>query len=399
MVKPKPFPTNDSTSIFKSIFLAILVGVTGFFAKHMIDEYSEGNTYFSQSNQPLTANDVPTLTICFKGTRRLEYEKDIWISSFTYKTDSIFQLKRGRNSIYDHYIDLKILILSPASYFTDCYTLGFEFKEDMFQQKIKQSSPWDRIFSFDLIKIHLAENTEHLSEIQLIITTKENSFGAVIYQWFDGEFDPVELTRGKHQFIHITRVRRYEYISGTCSKNTFFECVESQLKHFNTCYQNGESCSPFSIPNGNITCETNNTSCWQDVTDLGFPSCMAKKSCKVQEYHRRNQHVFDFTLPNEKLVLEHYVKKNVPSKVLKQLIDPPDKTILLSVSFDETDWSKADRTKELKVEVFKEHYVLNTFSLVGNVGGQMGLMIGFSFLGCFGWLTSWVKLVWKNTLG
>ena len=88
------------------------------------------------------------------------------------------------------------------------------------------------------------------------------------------------------------------------------------------------------------------------------------------------------------------MKKNIPSKILKQLIDPPDKTILLSVSFDET-----DRTKELKVEVFKEHYVLNTFSLVGNVGGQMGLMIGFSFLGCFGWLTSWVKLVWKNTLG
>ena len=151
----KPFQTKDFTGIFESVFLVILVAITGFFAKHLIEEYSEGNTYFSQSNQPLTANDIPTLTICFKGTRRLEYEKDIWISSFKYKTDSIFQLKRGRNSIHDHSIDLKILILSPASYFTDCYTLNFEFKEDMFQQKIKQSSLWDRIFSCDLITLLL----------------------------------------------------------------------------------------------------------------------------------------------------------------------------------------------------------------------------------------------------
>ena len=37
-------------------------------------------------------------------------------------------------------------------------------------------------------------------------------------------------------------------------------------------------------------------------------------------------------------------------------------------------------TKELDVEVLTEYYVWNTFSLVGNVGGQMGLFISFHLL-------------------
>ena len=76
-------------------------------------------------------------------------------------------------------------------------------------------------------------------------------------------------------------------------------------------------------------------------------------------------------------------------------LEPTGLLLILHISFDYLDWSRGDRTKELELEVLSEYYVWNAFSLVGNVGGQLGLFISFSFIGCFGWLMEHVKKLLK----
>ena len=73
-----------------------------------------------------------------------------------------------------------------------------------------------------------------------------------------------------------------------------------------------------------------------------------------------------------------------------------NESLLLALSFDDLDCSNGDGTKELEVEIWKEYYIMSGFSLVGNLGGQMGLFIGFSFLGCFSWLLSWIQSFWRQ---
>ena len=83
-------------------------------------------------------------------------------------------------------------------------------------------------------------------------------------------------------------------------------------------------------------------------------------------------------------------------EVVQNMSHHLNESLLLALSFDDLDCSNGDGTKELEVEVWKEYYIMSGFSLVGNLGGQMGLFIGFSFLGCFSWLLSWIQSFWRQ---
>ena len=43
-------------------------------------------------------------------------------------------------------------------------------------------------------------------------------------------------------------------------------------------------------------------------------------------------------------------------------------------------------TKRLEVDVHKEYWALTEISLIGNIGGQLGLCVGFSFTGFVAWM-------------
>ena len=70
---------------------------------------------------------------------------------------------------------------------------------------------WDRVYFFDLIKIHLGkrEVTGPISSMEMFLTSNANSFGATIYQWFDGFVQCITLERGNYYSIQITQAREY----------------------------------------------------------------------------------------------------------------------------------------------------------------------------------------------
>ena len=57
---------------------------------------------------------------------------------------------------------------------------------------------------------------------------------------------------------------------------------------------------------------------------------------------------------------------------------------------DHPDWQKGDRGIELKVDFYEEYLLWSVASLVGNVGGMLGMTIGFSF---FGYIGMWLDII------
>ena len=84
-------------SILEGVIFLVLLVISVFFAKEMIEEYLAGHTLFSTTKKPLSEDYLPTVSVCIKGTRKLLYGEEIWISGFNRHTEFPFTLKEGRN--------------------------------------------------------------------------------------------------------------------------------------------------------------------------------------------------------------------------------------------------------------------------------------------------------------
>ena len=152
--------------------------------------------------------------------------------------------------------------------------------------------------------------------------------------------------------------------------------------------QNGNVCSPLSLPGDISICKTEAAECWREIKEFIIPKCMTKKSCHVYEYEI-NKDILIWDL-NKRMKLDN----GTTTKMLDS--DDIDNTIILDLRIDLLDWSKGYRTRELSLDVYTEYYLLTGVSLIGNVGGQLGLFIGFSFLGTWVWLMSKVHLIYSR---
>ena len=126
-----------------------------------------------------------------------------------------------------------------------------------------------------------------------------------------------------------------------------------------------------------------------------FPECMKGKACLIQEYQAE---VYE----------EHKIFKNsgyawrlrklwnLKESVMEDLLDNSTDSFGLGIKFDPEDWSRGERTKDIEVNAFTEQRVWTPIALIGNIGGQMGLLVGFSFLGCFGWMFNMCHKWWEH---
>ena len=86
-------------AIFEGVIFLVLLVTSIFFAKEMIEEYLAGHTLFSLEKKPLSEDYLPTVGVCIKGTRKLLYGEEIWISGFNRQTEFPFAIKEGRNPV------------------------------------------------------------------------------------------------------------------------------------------------------------------------------------------------------------------------------------------------------------------------------------------------------------
>ena len=63
--------------------------------------------------------------------------------------------------------------------------------------------------------------------------------------------------------------------------------------------------------------------------------------------------------------------------------------------FELPEATKDLRSKQPFKIVHKEYLITTAMTLIGNVGGTLGMFIGFSFIGVYGWFVDITKIIWK----
>ena len=62
-----------------------------------------------------------------------------------------------------------------------------------------------------------------------------------------------------------------------------------------------------------------------------------------------------------------------------------ENSFILEYSFEQPEWNRDQRSEEPSKTVHREFMTMSFMSLVGNVGGTLGMFIGFSFVGTSEW--------------
>ena len=375
MGEPKTKAKVITKGIQFIVFGALLV-TAYVFVKDTLQDYWEKKKGFSQSKEALTGNDLPTMTLCFEGKigHKLAYGKDIIISTWFdeiafLNNESMNTLQVGLNKVRDLSIHLKELVSVSwlRGHTKDCIAMSVNMTND---EEISGEVFHLGMFQISLIK---RSESEQIKDPILYVTSEKNLYGAAIGRWYDGIVNPYELTRleNEYHYLTITETRRLEYLKETCSQKSFYECLSSKLEACQACYENGKPCSPgYSLPSMKDSftdievCETTRHYNHSKEYTAFDTECRGQKSCSIQEYS----------------------VKLLATKELQLTGQGEDYHFVASlVAGDDIFSSNGERTSNLHVNVHTEYLISSDISLIGTIGGQMGLFVGFSFQGFIDW--------------
>ena len=125
------------------------------------------------------------------------------------------------------------------------------------------------------------------------------------------------------------------------------------------------------------------------LPDYNYNECNSTRSqlCQYQEY---NKLFYGGICRGKQLcsVQDYTVEESVHD--IHTAIDQ----LSFYIAYSEPKYSRGHRGLRPVVVVHKENLVINGFTLLGNVGGQMGMFIGFSFSGAIGWIISAMGKTW-----
>ena len=113
--------------------------------------------------------------------------------------------------------------------------------------------------------------------------------------------------------------------------------------------------------------------------------CMGQKPCIVQDYVEKVDPLWslkDDNVNSSNLLLRKFLKDDI----VDELLENQSSKFMFWPSFCALRSGRGIYDQSLRVDVHKEHWALTDISLVGNIGGQLGLCIGFSLTGFIAWL-------------
>ena len=205
-------------------------------------------------------------------------------------------------------------------------------------------------------------------EAKIYLTTEDNSYGAILLRWFDGKVYPYTLQRGKHHDVSIAEVNAWKLKD--CQATPYYHCMSQALSASKQCSKIGQPCTNISLPTEEkwqsfqLCTNQEATLCnWKVLRSLYYNKTVCKPSrlCHVQEY---------------------VTKQNVQPYV----IEPKFNGFSFDYKFSVSESSGGMRTNEPTKQLHSEVYLVTPMGLVANIGGTLGLFIGFSFSGSLIWI-------------
>ena len=351
------------------LYIGFLIGAI-FFVEQSISEFMDGTTSYSESHEPILLQDLPTLTICFLGadqtTLTLVYGANLSIDagvSENGKGNTITLIEnKGVKTMFGLTILMKKIFTSDIRRKT-CYMITSDWNGDGSLNMGKLQV--DYHFKFQKIGI----------ESEFWITSEDNSYGIVWSRWFDGTTFLANTWWGGDFIYTIQRVKEIRNLKPPCSENSYYKCLANRFRQFNfdnalgfTDKNGGKClfkrlCSPFSLPFDEDTiplCKTE-----QDI--YCFQAVLNSLRLDQQKY-----------CPRACLVREYELEGTGGN------VNANHTTLGLRFGTPSATWDL--RSDDPFKTVYKEYLTISGMLLVGNVGGMLGLFVGFSFMGTSEWL-------------
>ena len=195
------------STLVKNVVFILLCSATIYLVGGIIQEYLKATTYFSLSKEPVTNEDLPSVTICFTSYDEMALGKDLAIhTAVQHKSNwSLVGLKEGQH-VFDFFgkrrVTLKSMVVwqNTPLYRRTCIVMHLGLEEEL---KMKQGN-WHDI---GLFTSTLSSNVskQHNVKAYLSLTTEQNSYGSVSMQWLDGKVETFQLHRGSYQLRQVNK--------------------------------------------------------------------------------------------------------------------------------------------------------------------------------------------------
>ena len=316
-----------------------LFGISIYFTEEVVGKFLAGKSSFNQSEKSI--QELPRITLCFTkpefARTNYEYGRDFRIKyEIGYEKNRPFVfLENGKKSnVLNEIVFFEKMI---TKFMGNCY-------------KVTAFTEYSAMMRAVILYFNQTIPYDDLPTLTLFITSEKNSYGAVSSNWKNGKVTKVEIEKGFTK-IFTLKADQYNYLSGKCSEEAFYECwgrlLAKELEDVPT------KCSPFSLPFLPI-CKTNETH--ERIRGEIFANIISKglcpKLCTTLEYS-------GFETWN-KGITPYY----------------PNATFGFGYV------SLYPNT----VTIHEEYLIHDMEHMLGSIGGTLGLFIGFSFttmISCF----------------
>ena len=345
-------PQTKFFKIIEWILYLGLCGISAFFLEEVLVKFFAGKTSFTQSEKPIS--ELPTITLCFSkpDSRKIEYEHgiDFKIKYKFYEgwKEHKITLKEGKQKkISGEIVKLeKVFTLNYGS----CYIItSLLSKEYVIKDYVVIS-----------LKFNKSIIDEDLPTLNAYITSEKNAHGIIRSLWKNGKVIKIHIEKGMSKKIDlITEQYNYLTTNSKCSEESFYECAGRYLEANLT---SKTKCTLFSLPTlpSMPICKTVEEMIefwiiWNNINfdDLCSKLCINLEYSGEESYYRKSW-------GNRKNGYRHNTH--------------------LSYGFSSN-----------STTVYEEYLVYDIVSMIGSVGGTLGMCIGFSFTGMISFVIDFIE--------
>ena len=317
------------------IFYIFLVTTSIWFAWGILDKFFKQDTGIQQHEGNMEAH--PTIVICMDS---LKYQTDFIILYGITKGDG-FSWDYVYLAIGENYLETLKEPVNLSTVYTRSNGLCFAINTF---RKIDERNT--------LIMIGPTSSSLPGS-IPVIFTSEMNAYGVTLRDWRDGEVFSFNTSGGNSKQIDLTLEK---YVNLKCRHHSFYEYVASRLseENFEKC---NDTCLMTSLPN-NLYPICHNYDEWH-----GNDTKEKESNCNWQILRDLIQNI---------TVNEEHLKTCVTTQYLGKITLDAERTYehaRISYNF----------ALPLKAKVHEEYLITDGITLIGYVGGSLGLFIGFSF--------------------
>ena len=388
-------------TILKVLLYLVLLLPAVIFVNQTINQYSSGATTYSEKQEPITLSDLPTIALCFDfGNTSLIYGVNVSITAtLIERQNGTVILLENRNvstvlGVEMHlsrFQLLKSIIANP--------NVKAEYQCFKITPSLKDSEEID----FKRFRMQLAISFPNVSAKcnggKIYPSTEKNSYGLTHGRWFDGSISQKSIPIASWvknneaniwnyfyqiSFTDITEINSLDY---TCSEDSYYQCLAKRFANFdfrkavalthNKSSCNFEKiCSPVSLPFEHselpLCKNPSEQICYEKV--LGTlrmdQDKYCQKSCKVKIYKNFITKYKNEDNHQNLFVLEF--RFELPFFTWQSIMNKPFKTV---------------KTEQL---------MISFLSLIGNIGGTLGMCVGFSLIGTSEWIMTGFEKLWAK---